>query len=315
MIKVSVIIPVFGVEQYIEKCARSLFSQTLQDMEFIFVDDCTKDRSIDIIKETLKDYPNRIEQTFFLHHEVNMGLPTARKTGILSTKGEFIAHCDGDDWVELNTYESLYQKAIYENAEVVISDYYRVSNWKVTKCKACVEGLCKDEIYKRMFSQKVPFMVWNKLIKADIYKKDIIYPTETHAEDMALILQLLYYAKTIAYLPRPFYYYVVNSNTALHVYNEETYMKKFNASITNAALLEKFYSDKPQSNTLINGIIYLKLTTRDKIIALLDQEKYYNIWKNTFPEINKHILFNKDINFRHKLKYYLIKYRLYKFKS
>ena len=117
MTKVSVIVPIFGVEKYIERCARSLFEQTLNDMEIIFVDDCTKDNSIRVLKTTIEDYPARINQIKILHHEVNKGLSHARETGVKAATGDYIAHCDSDDWVDINMYESLYlfaQKGNYD---------------------------------------------------------------------------------------------------------------------------------------------------------------------------------------------------------
>ena len=80
--KVSVIIPVYNVASYIERCARSLFGQTLREMEFIFVDDSSPDRSIQIVREVLKEFPHRVHQVKFLRHEQNKGLPSARNTGI-----------------------------------------------------------------------------------------------------------------------------------------------------------------------------------------------------------------------------------------
>lgn len=108
MPKVSVIIPVYGVEKYIERCARSLFEQTLEDMEFIFVDDSTRDNSIDILLEVINEYPQRKNQIKILTHEVNKGLPAARQTGIKAAKGDYIAHCDSDDWVTPNAYQEMY---------------------------------------------------------------------------------------------------------------------------------------------------------------------------------------------------------------
>ena len=81
MPKVSVVIPVYGVEKYIERCARSLFEQTLDDIEYIFVNDCTKDRSIDILNEVINDYPARKQQVRIVHHEENKGSALARLSG------------------------------------------------------------------------------------------------------------------------------------------------------------------------------------------------------------------------------------------
>ncbi len=100
MIKVSVIIPVYNVEKYIEHCARSLMEQTLMDIEYIFVDDCTPDHSMEILQRVLTDYPERLESIRIIHHTQNSGLATVRNTGLQSAQGEYIKHCDRADWVE-----------------------------------------------------------------------------------------------------------------------------------------------------------------------------------------------------------------------
>ena len=100
MPKVSVIVPVYGVERYMERCARSLFEQTLDDIEFIFVDDCSPDRSLDILNEVLEEYVDRQLQTQIVRLDQNGGLPNARKVGLRLATGNYIIHCDSDVWVE-----------------------------------------------------------------------------------------------------------------------------------------------------------------------------------------------------------------------
>ena len=114
--KVSVCIPVYGVEKYIERCARSLFEQTMKDdIEFIFVNDCTPDKSIEVLQKVLEEYPNRKEQVKIIHHEINRGVSAARKTALMNSHGEYIIFCDSDDWVDTNLYEVMYKKAVEEN--------------------------------------------------------------------------------------------------------------------------------------------------------------------------------------------------------
>ena len=100
MLKVSIIIPVYNVAPYIERCARSLFEQTLDDIEYIFVDDCTPDLSVDIIKRTLDRYPNRKEQVRIIKQQENKGCPAARNLAVQLANGEFIFHVDADDYIE-----------------------------------------------------------------------------------------------------------------------------------------------------------------------------------------------------------------------
>lgn len=90
MPKVSIIILVYNIEKYIEKCARSLFQQTLDDLEYIFVNDCTPDNSINVIQDVLKDYPSRKNQVKIVNLEINSGQAAARKRGVLEATGEFV---------------------------------------------------------------------------------------------------------------------------------------------------------------------------------------------------------------------------------
>ena len=123
MPKVSIIVPVYGVEKYIERCACSLFEQTLDDLEFIFVDDSSPDDSIEKLQTLILKYPNRIPQVRIIRHDVNRGLPAARQTGIRVASGDYIIHCDSDDWIDLDLCETLYLKASENSSDVVIYNY------------------------------------------------------------------------------------------------------------------------------------------------------------------------------------------------
>lgn len=109
--KVSVIIPIYNVAAYIARCVRSLLGQTLDDVEFIFVDDCSSDDSIFILEAVIKEFPKRAETIKLIRHSQNMGLPAARNSGLEMAEGEYIFHCDSDDWLESTALENLYYVA------------------------------------------------------------------------------------------------------------------------------------------------------------------------------------------------------------
>lgn len=159
MPKVSVIVPIYGVEEYIERCARSLFEQTMDDMEFIFVNDCTKDNSMDVLQRVMKDYPNRREQIKIICHTENKGLPQARKTGILVSTGDYIAHCDSDDWMEHDAYQLLYEKAINSESDMVFFDYCRTDGITKEDFTAKIEGYGIEDLIVRMIAGKILFGV------------------------------------------------------------------------------------------------------------------------------------------------------------
>ena len=118
MPKVSVIIPIYGVEKYIERCARSLMEQTLTDIEYIFINDCTQDQSIEILKRVISQYPERQDNIILTNNKTNVGQARTRRKGIMMAHGDYIIHCDPDDWVDNDWIKSLYRAASDNNADI-----------------------------------------------------------------------------------------------------------------------------------------------------------------------------------------------------
>ena len=212
MPKVSVCVPVYGVEKYIERCARSLFEQTMTDgIEFIFVNDCTKDKSIEILEQVLREYPQRKDQVKIIHHEKNGGLVATRKTGLKYATGDYIIHCDSDDWVDLNMYEAMYNKAIETDADMVYCDYYASNshnNIPVAKTGTCDPKRLIDEL---LFQNKNR-SVCDKLFKRQVALSAMINCPDhiIMGEDLLRVLQMLNLCKNIAYIPKPYYFYRLN---------------------------------------------------------------------------------------------------------
>ena len=123
MIKVSICVPVYGAELFMAKTARSLFAQTYSDIEYIFVNDCTKDRSIDILRETLEEFPHRKSQTHIIEHEENKGLSATRHTAVLHATGDYFFHFDDDDYLEPDAIARYVEKAEETQADMVMADY------------------------------------------------------------------------------------------------------------------------------------------------------------------------------------------------
>lgn len=215
-IKVSVIVPIYKVEKYIERCARSLFEQTLKDIEYIFVDDCGNDRSIDILQNILKEYPERNEAVKIIHHERNKGLPAARATGIKLANGEYIIHCDSDDWVETDMYETLYDAAKNEDADFVwcdfIDEFPGKSNYRKEENTTDPEILIKD-----ILRGKNHGTVCNKLVRRELYTENDIRPLEgvNIWEDLYLSVNILLHAKKIAYVNKGLYHYSQQNSSSL----------------------------------------------------------------------------------------------------
>ncbi|EKF9488800.1 glycosyltransferase family 2 protein, partial [Vibrio cholerae] len=151
--KVSVIMPVYNTELYVERAMISLMEQTLDDVQFIIIDDGSKDNSLSIIKEVITRYPSRKDQITLISRE-NRGVAATRAQGMDLATGEYVIHLDSDDWVERDWLEAMHTKAVQDNADVVICDYsliYKHGKKKVTQIvfeagEECIISLFKNEI-------------------------------------------------------------------------------------------------------------------------------------------------------------------------
>lgn len=297
--KISVIIPVYGVEKYIERCARSLFEQTLDDIEFIFVDDCTQDNSISIVNDVLAQYPQRKDQVKIIKHEHNKGLPQARRTGVTCCTGQYITHCDSDDWVTPDIYQKMYEEAQNRNADIVCCGYY------------ISDGINSTPVVLRRSTSLLTGPVWNKLVRSNLYKdNDIIYPTCNKAEDGALMVQISYYAKKIVELKDPLYYYYQNTESICHQNSEQAIINRLRQECANTDLRIKFLEKHDAKEKYEEDIILWKRSARINLKELLHRREYYELWKNTYPEINLQYFLCKSVSFKQKIKFLAILLRL-----
>lgn len=305
MPKVSVIIPVYGVENYIARCARSLFEQTLEDMEFVFVDDHSLDKSIDVLKEVLSLYPDRLQQVKIVSHKKNQGLPTARKTGLLHATGEYIAHCDSDDWVDHSLYESMYNSALMNNADISVCDFkvHRQNKIEV-KIGTRVNNI---ETYKlNLLFQLNSVSMVNKLIRREIYQNSIEFPTLNMGEDMATTLQLIRFCRTMSFVEGVCYHYDGTTTSITRKETKNATLDRAMQACTNVQLVLNAYKGDDREEVK-DGLTHLKFMQRKQLMPIINHKDVYAIWKKTFPEINRDVVFKKtvQINFYERLKFFL----------
>ena len=311
MPKVSVIVPVYGVEKYIERCARSLFEQTLDDIEFIFINDCTKDHSVDILKSVLKEYPQRLHQTRIVDMSTNSGLAAVRRHGIQIASGDFIAHCDSDDWVDTNMYKSMYEEAIISKSDIVICDFYQTDGTNHKQIKACY-SVEHDNAVLKMLQGKGYWSTWNKLISRSLYDKVEYYPKVNTGEDMVLIIQLMYFSNKISYIATPLYYYMTNENSIIRNKSKESIVKRFNQAIENTDIIQKFMCKHMNGSQYRLALDFVKFKQRNFITPLLSEPQYYKLWMSVFPDLLYKVWYNPNIQLKKRIKFYLAVIRLYK---
>lgn len=205
---VSVLVPVYNVALFIERCCHSLFGQSYKNIQFVFIDDCTPDNSIEIIRQTLEEYPDRKEHVKIIKHDKNKGLAGSRNTGLENAEGEYILNIDSDDYVELDMVEQMFGLAKKENADVVICDF--IIEWEKTSKISYQNFINKEQYFKDLLNTRVMPGVVNKLIKKQLYIENSIFAFEgiNLGEDYVTTPKLIFKAENIVKINKPFYHYI-----------------------------------------------------------------------------------------------------------
>lgn len=264
---VSIIIPIYNVQQYIERCAKSLFNQSYPNCEFIFINDCTPDNSIEILIQTIQNFPTIKDKIQIINKNQNEGLPQARKTGLDIAQGEYIIHVDSDDWVEKDYVELLVQTAINNNADLVWAGYMKDFPNDMQYQPNKPSNLNNRTIIYEILNSQIHSGVWCKLFKKELYlKNNIIFTNRNYIEDMVQTIQCVKYAKQIAYLPNCKYHYCYNSQSI--TFSKGNIKRKFEEYLYNINII---------SSTLQDNLIYY-----DQILS-----KRYNTIKYTLLSFYK----------------------------
>ena len=240
---VSIIVPVYGVERYIERCAVSLFEQTYKDIEYIFVNDATPDKSIEVLRTVMVRYPERAKAVRIVEHPKNKGLSAARNTGLDHATGDYIWHVDSDDYVATNAVEKWVEVAEKQSADIVICDI----NILTTKGIETERGTYKDkeDYIRRLLQHTQKCAHWNKFYSKSFIDEIGIRSDEQirMAEDYAVTPRLLYCAKRVAILHEPLYFYET-TNQSSYVHN----LRRVSIESHRRAegILTEFFADKPE---------------------------------------------------------------------
>ncbi len=208
MVKISVIVPVYGVEKYIKKCMDSLVNQTFKDIEIIVVDDGSKDNSVQVLEDNFKD--KRIR----LFRKENGGLASARNLGIDKATGKYLFFVDSDDFIETNCLSEMYDEIEKKKVDMVISDYYRYYEDGTKYHEKMIPFYDKNDPKCSVIS--MPGAVC-KLVKTNIVKDNKIRFLENHYfEDNAIMPYLCALCKNFSYIEKPYYYYLQRNGSLLN---------------------------------------------------------------------------------------------------
>ena len=288
--KISIIVPVYNVEQYLPQCLDSIINQTYRNLEILLIDDGSTDNSGKICDEYAK-LDNRIR----VFHKKNEGLSSARNLGINNCTGSFIGFVDSDDFVELDMYEILYNEQQRINADIVWCNYY---NYFSKENYSMVKVFNKNKYYKLPFNLNELGLdifnnkyhehaqAWSKLYKKSIFD-NIKYPYGKTFEDLFIFLSTLMKANIISTVSRPLYYYRINRpNSILNVSNK----KIINIDILEAYIIftidyAHYFSNLFQKNILL-------FDSYKTAFDIFVKKNYYPIYQKVLINQLK-VLYNK----------------------
>jgi len=239
---ISVCIPFYNAERFIERCAVSLFEQTYPDIEYIFVNDCADDMSVQILNAVCARYPGRSRDTKVINHNVNKGIAAARNTALEHCSGEFLLWVDSDDYIEKNAIELLLRTQRENGSDIVIFNAKMHSEHKCTSL-CFSQGITKSDLLYGVLSRKYPPYLWIFMVRKKLYTDHNIKAIDgiDNGEDYFIIPRLLYYAVTVTHLNCFLYHY---DNFRQDSLSGAFSFNRANREWEMTLLLEKFFSDK-----------------------------------------------------------------------
>ncbi len=277
-VKVSVIMPVYNTEQYVERAIVSLMEQTLNDVQFIIIDDGSKDNSLSIIKKTIERYPLRKGQVTLISRE-NQGVSITRSQGVDLARGEYVIHLDSDDWAEKNWLELLYNSAINSNSDIIICNFniFIGKAKKLSIQNSMTNGL---DCIKLLLDGELHGALWNKLIRRSLlinnnvrFKNCINY-----LEDLTYIIQAFYFTNNVTHISEPLVNY--NCSNELSITSSMS-REKFNEIFEAISFIEDFLSEKEIIDRYVDYISRMKMFFVASLLLACDGVVCdETIWKN-----------------------------------
>lgn len=294
--KVSILVPIYGTGLYIEKCARTLFEQTYDNIEFIFVNDCTRDNSVNVLKRVLEEYPLRKSQTRIIEHKENKGLAGSRLTGLQNATGEYVWCVDSDDYVEKNAVEVL--------LPYMLDDYDFISfNYFLNDGKTTTKFESKELNVENLLTNRIPPSIWKCVVKRDLYYNNGIGPVVgiNVSEDYLLTARLILLAQKKILLDKEFLYYYNISNLDSYMNNMKE--SSFENCVDSALIIYDFYRNKEKLFLYKKQLVYMLAVNYMRLIKVNQYNTRCSKLAHLIGELNKTYLMvaKSSLSLSHKM--------------
>lgn len=312
MILISIIVPVYKVEKYIEKCIQTIRKQTFKNLEIILVDDGSPDQCPEIC-----DYYAKKDSRIKVIHKKNGGLSEARNSGLEVMTGEYVAFIDSDDYISSNYIFDLYKTIREEKADIVSCNYYQLdeSHHKLKYRKKITNSPQKkfnniDAIKDILLTNSINDVITcNKLYKSDLFLKyNIRFPVGKIHEDNFTTYKLFYQAKKIVYIEKPLYYYRRRNDSITANYFSLKRLDMLEAATETKEFIKNYMPNLlsyAEANYMVSEIIILNLLVSDK----KNKSENIKIWKSIKNDLlsnSANYFFNKHVRLKQKIYLFFI---------
>lgn len=236
---ISIIVPVYNVEPYIEKCLSSIKEQTLSNFEAILVDDGSPDNCGKICDEFAAN-----DTRFRVIHQKNAGLSNARNSALAIAQGQYIGFVDSDDYIAPDMYEKLYEETIKTKTDIVICDHFRVEQGKPIPRTSFPKNqiFTREDLMKKLAGDGLTSYIWCKLYKKELFD-EVKFIEGYNFEDLAILHELVHRATKISYLHECLYYYFINPRGLVANLTTKNECDHFVAWYRRMAFLKEHYPD------------------------------------------------------------------------
>ncbi len=302
MFKISIIITIYNSEKYIKECVCSIFEQTLDKIEFIFVDDATPDDSINILKNIINNYPFRENHIKIINLNKNGGVSNARQIGLNYATGEYIIHTDSDDWVDNDMYERLYNKAKETDADIVGCNFRHEFSDTQYDFHQQYSNTIEENVSRLINGRIFPSLCTSLTRRSLIIENEISFPIGLNmGEDLYFNLQLFLHAKKIVSMDwAPYHYRHTQDSSCI-----QRSRKSIDSDIAIASLIEDLMRKHNLYKKYENDIEFRKFFSKLPLIQDLNNKGQYQDWLKIFPETNKNIWQYKQIDWKLKTELWL----------
>ena len=290
-IKLSILVPIYNAEKYVERCVVSLMEQTLEEIEFIFVDDCSTDKSLEILQDVITQYPERQKYVQIFQHSRNKGLSAARNTALDAATGEYIVFADSDDWVENHGVEAMYNFAKEHNLEIAYSRFYKdyPDGRQITTCyQKCATV---DDCIRHTIQGHFNYVVWNKIYRRQFFIDSGVRDLEgyNNGEDMGINIKIFPLAAQIAeFNGEPYYHYSAQISGSYTSESRRSPLKNVPSVVANVNSAIAFLKSHGLYEKYEKELTQVKINTRN--LYLNTDKECLKAWLNTYPETNEELL-------------------------